>query len=46
VNFSAKGAGRTRVAVDHMKLKNVREVKRMKAYWSAALTRLEKFAAL
>ncbi len=46
VNFSAKGAGKTQVAVDHMKLKNVREVKRMKAYWSAALTRLEKFAAL
>lgn len=45
VNFSAKGACKTQVAVDHMKLKSVREVKKMKTYWSAALTRLEKFAA-
>ena len=45
VNFSAKGAGKTQVAVDHMKLKSVAEVKRMKAYWSAALTRLEKFVS-
>ncbi|MGH9756172.1 MAG: SRPBCC family protein [Candidatus Acidiferrales bacterium] len=45
VNFTAKGADKTQVAVDHMKLKAVSEVKRMKAYWSAALTRLEKFAA-
>lgn len=44
VNFSSKGAGKTQVAVDHMKLKSAREVKMMKAYWSAALTRLEKFA--
>ena len=44
VNFSARGAGKTQVAVDHMKLTSVREVKKMKAYWSAALNRLEKFA--
>ncbi|MGH9705338.1 MAG: SRPBCC family protein [Candidatus Acidiferrales bacterium] len=45
VNFIAKGAGKTQVAVDHMKLTSVREVKKMKAYWSAALIRLEKIAA-
>jgi uncharacterized protein DUF4287 len=41
VNFYAKGPQKTQIAVDHMKLADSKECERMKAYWSAALDRLQ-----
>jgi hypothetical protein len=41
VNFYGKGAGKTQVAVDHMKLRSSKECAKMKAYWFEALNRLQ-----
>jgi hypothetical protein len=41
VYFYPKGAGKTQVVVDHMKLKSAAESKRMKNFWSEAVARLE-----
>ena len=41
VNFYAKGAAKTQVAVDHMKLSSSKECAKMKGYWFEALNRLE-----
>jgi hypothetical protein len=40
-NFYARGSGRSMVALQHGKLRNAAEAKRMKAYWSRALARLK-----
>ncbi len=40
VNFYAKGAGRSQVAVDHKGLADAAESARFKAYWAEALDRL------
>ena len=40
-NFYAKGAGKSQVAVDHMKLPNSKECAKMKRYWFEALNRLQ-----
>jgi hypothetical protein len=42
VYFYSKGAGKTQLAVDHMKLASSKESLKMKSYWSNALDRLEK----
>lgn len=44
VNFYGKGPNKTQVAVDHMKLADSKECEKMKAYWIAALNRLQEFA--
>jgi hypothetical protein len=41
VYFNGKGAGRTQIAVDHMKLASSKECAQMKSYWFAALNRLQ-----
>lgn len=41
VNFYSKGPDTTQVAVDHMKLSDSKECEKMKAYWTAALDRLQ-----
>jgi len=41
VEFLVKGAGKSLVAVQHMKLKDAQAASRMKAYWAAALARLK-----
>lgn len=41
VNFYGKGPDKTQVAVDHMKLADSKECEKMKAYWAAALDRLQ-----
>lgn len=41
VGFYGKGARKTQVAVDHMKLANSKECAKMKSYWFAALNRLQ-----
>jgi hypothetical protein len=41
VYFYPKGADKTQVVVDHMKLKSAAESKRMKDFWSEAVARLE-----
>lgn len=41
VGFIGKGAAKTQVAVDHGKLASSRESAKMKAYWFAALDRLQ-----
>jgi hypothetical protein len=43
VNFYGKGADKTQVAVDHMKLASSKECAKMKTYWFEALNRLQKF---
>jgi hypothetical protein len=40
VNFFAKGAGKSQVAVEHKKLGGVEAVAKVKEYWKAALERL------
>jgi len=40
VALRARGAGKTQVAVQHMKLKDAAEAARMKIHWTAALERL------
>jgi hypothetical protein len=42
VYFTVTGAGKTRVAVDHMKLASSEDCARMKNFWFEALNRLEK----
>ena len=41
VGFFAAGKGKSRVQVGHAKLASAAAVKRQKAYWSEALTRLK-----
>jgi hypothetical protein len=41
VYFYPKGAGKSQVVVDHMKLESAAESKRMKDFWSDAVSRLE-----
>lgn len=41
VNFYAKGADRTQVVIDHMKLADSKECEKMKAYWVEALDQLQ-----
>jgi phenylpropionate dioxygenase-like ring-hydroxylating dioxygenase large terminal subunit len=41
VYFYPKGADKTQVVVDHMKLKSAAESKRMKDFWAEAVARLE-----
>ncbi len=43
VGFFAAGKGKSRVQVGHAKLASAAAVKRQKAYWSEALTRLKAF---
>jgi uncharacterized protein YndB with AHSA1/START domain len=43
VSFTARGPGKSRVAVDHGKLANATAARRQKAFWSAALERLKAF---
>ena len=40
VYFSARGPGKSQVAVEHSKLANRRQAEQMKALWAAALNRL------
>jgi hypothetical protein len=42
VYFYSAGSGKTRIAVDHMKLANSKHSLKMKSYWSNALDRLQK----
>jgi hypothetical protein len=42
VYFYGAGSGKTRIAVDHMKLASSKDSVRMKSYWSNALDRLQK----
>ena len=42
VYFYPKGAEKTQIAVDHMKLASTKESAKMKSYWFNALDRLEK----
>jgi hypothetical protein len=42
VYFNKKGAGKTQIAVDHMKLASSKECAKMKLYWGGALDRLQK----
>jgi hypothetical protein len=42
VNFYGKGAGKSQVTVDHMKLGSSKECAAMKAYWFDALNHLQK----
>ena len=41
VGFTAKGAGRSSVAIEHAKLASAAAVKRQKAYWGEALDRMK-----
>jgi hypothetical protein len=41
VNFYPKGAEKTQVSVDHMKLASAKESAKMKSYWFEALNRLQ-----
>jgi hypothetical protein len=45
IRFYPKGATKTQVVIDHMKLNNSDEVAKMKAFWSENLERLREFAA-
>jgi uncharacterized protein YndB with AHSA1/START domain len=42
-SFSAKGQGKSRVAVEHSKLKDAKAATEKKAYWTAQLGRLKEF---
>lgn len=42
IYFYPKGAKKVQLALEHIKLKSVREVAKMKTFWFAALNRLEK----
>lgn len=44
IRFYPKGASKTQVVIDHMKLESSADVKKMKAYWSENLERLREFA--
>jgi len=41
VGFYSKGSNKTQVAVDHEKLRNAKDVLKMKSFWFEALNRLE-----
>jgi hypothetical protein len=41
VYFYPKGVGKSQMVIDHMKLPNAKEMKRMKAFWTEAVGRLE-----
>jgi len=43
VSFTARGPGKSRVAVDHGKLPNATAARRQKAFWAEALERLKAF---
>ncbi|MBI1827080.1 MAG: hypothetical protein HY287_14380 [Planctomycetes bacterium] len=45
VMFYPKGTGKAQVTVEHNKLTSAKEGERMKRFWGAALTRLEKVLA-
>lgn len=42
VYFNVRGAGKTQLAVDHMKLKSSKDVAKMKSYWTSALDRMQR----
>jgi hypothetical protein len=44
IRFYVKGAAKTQVVIDHMKLASSSDVEKMKAYWSENLERLREFA--
>ena len=44
IRFYPKGAAKTQVVIDHMKLSSRAEVDKMKAFWSENLERLREFA--
>lgn len=44
IRFYPKGATKTQVVIDHMKLESSADVERMKAFWSENLERLREFA--
>jgi hypothetical protein len=45
VNFYAKGAGKSQVAVEHAKLKCESDVAKSKKYWAGAMDKLKKILA-
>jgi hypothetical protein len=45
IRFYPKGAAKTQVVIDHMKLNSSADVAKMKAFWSEDLERLREFAA-
>jgi hypothetical protein len=44
IRFYPKGAAKTQVVIDHMKLASSSDVEKMKAYWSESLEKLREFA--
>jgi hypothetical protein len=44
IRFYPKGAAKTQVVIDHMKLASRAEVERLKAFWAESLERLREFA--
>jgi hypothetical protein len=44
IRFYSKGAAKTQVVIDHMKLSSGPEVEKMKAFWAQNLERLREFA--
>jgi hypothetical protein len=44
IRFYPKGAAKTQVVIDHMKLASSSDVEKMKAFWSENLDRLREFA--
>ena len=44
IRFYPKGAAKTQVVIDHMKLASSTDVEKMKAFWSENLERLREFA--
>jgi hypothetical protein len=44
IRFYPKGAAKTQVVIDHMKLASSSDVEKMKAFWSENLERLREFA--
>jgi hypothetical protein len=44
IRFYPKGAAKTQVVIDHMKLSSGEQVEKMKAYWAKNLERLKEFA--
>jgi hypothetical protein len=43
IRFYPKGAAKTQVVIDHMKLASSSDVEKMKAYWSESLEKLREF---
>jgi hypothetical protein len=44
IRFYPKGAAKTQVVIDHMKLSSGEQVEKMKTYWAKNLERLKEFA--